>query len=177
MEIIIMKKLVTLSHAEILPYILNSKELSEKFDERICDCEMSYLEEKMNCFVNGSVKYSYGVYNDNNYFRVVDNSEFLNGVEKCIDMYGASLVVENKFEQCKKLVNTNLFDYHIKELGRLFFKEEILKDIEYLEDISYKITNKEYDNQLLIDRVEDFTDEIEDVFINSENKLCEMKYL
>lgn len=177
MEIIIMKKLVSLSHAEILPYILNSKELSEKFDERICDCEMSYLEEKMNCFVNGCVKYSYGVYNDNNYFRVVDNSEFLNGIEKCIDMYGASLVVENKFEQCKKLVNTNLFDYHIKELGRLFFKEEILKDIEYLEDISYKITNKEYDNQLLIDRVDDFTDEIEDVFINSENKLCTMKYL
>ena len=172
-----MKKLVTLSHAEILPYILNSKELSEKFEERICDCEMMYLEEKMNCFTSGSINYCYGVYNDNNYFRVVDNFEFLNGVQKCIDMYGASLVVENKFKQCEKLVESNLFDYHIKELGRLFFKEEILKDIEYLEDISYKITNKEYDNQLLIDRVEDFTDEIEDVYINSKNKLCTTKYL
>jgi hypothetical protein len=172
-----MKKLVSLSHAEILPYILNSKELSEKFEERICDCEMSYLEEKLNCFINGSVNYCYGVYNNNNYFRVVDNFEFLNGVQNCINMYGASLIVENKFEQCKKLVESNLFDYHIKELGRLFFKEEILKDIEYLEDISYKITNKECDNQLLIDRVEDFIDEIEDVYINSENKLCTTKYL
>ena len=172
-----MKKLVTLSNEEILKYILDSHELSERFEKCICDCEMLYLEDKINCFSSGSINYCYGVYNDNNYFRVADNFKFLNGVQNCINMFGASLVVENKFEQCKKLVDSNLFDYHIKELGRLFFKKEILEDIEYLEDISYKITNKEYDNQLLIDRVEDFTDEIEDVYINSENKLCTMKYL
>ena len=172
-----MKKLVTLSNKEILKFILDSHELSERFEKRICDCEMLYLEDKINCFSSGSINYCYGVYNDNNYFRVADNFKFLNGVQNCINNFGASLKVENKFEQCKKLVESNLFEYHIKELARLFFREEILKDIEYLEDISYKITNKEYDNQLLIDRVEDFIDYIEDVYVNSENKLCTIKYL
>lgn len=172
-----MKKLVSLSDKEILKYILNSNELSDRFEKRICDCEMWYLEDKINCFKSGSIKYCYGAYNNNNYFKVVDNFEFLNGVQNCINMFGASLIVENKFKQCKKLVESNLFEYHIKELARLFFREEILKDIEYLEDISYKITNKEYDNQLLIDRVDEFTSEIEDVYVNSENKLCTIKYL
>jgi hypothetical protein len=172
-----MKKLVSLSHAEILPYILNSKELSERFDKLICDDEMWFLEDKIRCFPPNSINYCFGCYNDNNYFKIVDYTEFFNGIENYIGFYGASLKVENKFEQCKKLVNTNLFEYHLRELARLFFKEEILNEIDYLEDISYKITNKEYNNQLLIDRVEDFIHCIEDVYINSENKLCTIKYL
>ena len=75
-----MKRLVALSNKEILKHILNSKKLSERFEERICDCEMMYLEEKMSCFTSGSVKYCYGAYNNNNYFRVVDNFEFLNAL-------------------------------------------------------------------------------------------------
>jgi hypothetical protein len=108
---------------------------------------------------------------------VLNNDKFLEGVENCIETYGASSVIETKLEQCKNLVNTNLYNYHVKELGKLFFEKEILSNIKYAEELSMLIYNKDHTNQLLIDRVDDFIDVIEDIYINNDGKLCKLQYI
>jgi hypothetical protein len=172
-----MKKLVNLRYKEILEYILNSKELSEKFNDRLVDNEMWYVGEVIKCFPTSAIDFQVGVYNNNNFFRVLNNDKFLEGVENCIETYGASSVIETKLEQCKNLVNTNLYNYHVKELGKLFFEKEILSNIKYAEELSMLIYNKDHTNQLLIDRVDDFIDVIEDIYINNDGKLCKLQYI
>ena len=56
-----MKKLASLSNKEILEFVLSSKVLSSKFDRYIYDCEMEYINEKLECFKQ-SVEYSLDTY-------------------------------------------------------------------------------------------------------------------
>jgi hypothetical protein len=176
-----MKKLTSLTNEQVLELVLASDKLKEKFESYIIDVEFDYLEEKIRCFPQGTIRYSYGVYNNDNYLRIIENKEidFLYGVEKSINDYGGTEKLTTLLKQCEKLRGTNLFNYHIRKLCGMFFQEEIMDTIKHLEDLSYKIYLQDSKNEFLIDWIDAFCESglIDGVYVNNENKLCQMDYL
>ena len=172
-----MKKLTSLSYDEILNFVLGSKKLREKFDIYVYDCEIDYVYEKLECF-GKCIDYRLGVYN-RNYFVVIEGmeEEFLYSVEKSIRSFCSSTKLRVLVQKCNKLINTNLFKYKVHELCELYFKEELLPIIRDIENASFAIYNKIV-TPFLLDYIEGFSDfYLDDIYINSENKLVKMEYI
>jgi hypothetical protein len=53
-----MKKLTSLTNEQVLELVLASDKLKEKFESYIIDVEFDYLEEKIRCFPQGTIRYS-----------------------------------------------------------------------------------------------------------------------
>ena len=166
-----MKALNTLPDKEILKAIYSSQELSETLREYIQDTEIYWLDEKLNCFKSG-IDYSIGFYN-HNYFHVVGYNGFLEGVYKSIRSFGATEKLEKLYYQCEKLRGTNLFDYKINQLAKLYFEEELQSIIKHVEDVTYQIHCK--DMNLDFD-LECFAyNRLEGIYVNDKGELLSIK--
>lgn len=172
-----MKKLLSFPQEYILNKIFNSKELSEKFDNYISDVAMDYVSDKLACFSHNAVDYSIGVYNSN-YFRVKDADEFLFGVYKSISSFGSTKKLEQLYNLCEKLKErgSNLYEYHVTKLAQIYFEQELEQDVQYAEDLSFAIYQKDETNKELLFQLENFEWELDKIYVDSQDKLCYMKY-
>ena len=172
-----MKKLLSFPQEYILNKIFNSKELSEKFDNYISDVAMDYVSDKLACFSHNAVDYSIGVYNSN-YFRVKDAGEFLIGVFKSIRNFGSSEELEKLCNLCEKLQErgSNLYEYHVCKLAEMYFEQELEQDVKYAEGLSFAIYQKDETNKDLLFQLENFEWELDNIYVDSQDKLCYMKY-
>ena len=172
-----MKKLLSFPKEYILNKVLNSKELSEKFNDCIYDVQMDYVNEKLECFSYYAVDYSIGVYNPN-YFRVKDADEFLIDVFKSIRNFGSSEELEKLCNLCKKLQErgSNLYKHHVYKLAEMYFKQELEQNVKYAEDLSFAIYQKDETNKDLLFQLENFEWELDKIYVDSQDKLCYMKH-
>ena len=172
-----MKKLLSFSQEYILNKVLNSKELSEKFDNCISDNTMYYVSDKLACFCHNAVDYSIGVYNPN-YFRVKDANKFLFGVYKSISSFCSSKKLEQLYNLCEKLKErgSNLYEYHVTKLAQMYFEQELEQDVKYAEDLSFAIYQKDETNKELLFQLENFEWTIDNIYVDNAGNLCYMKY-
>lgn len=174
-----MKKLVKLSDAEILHYVMGSNRLREKFDRYISDSEMDWVSQKLAIFkkYEGALcDWSIGAYNQD-YLRMGDPYGVLYAIEDSRDYFGASERVMNKIAMCNKLRGTNLFAYHVRHLLDLYYEDELRTITKWIEDCSYDIYCCE-ESERLLDYVELFADcHLDDIYINAEDQLVRMDYV
>lgn len=172
-----MKKLLSFPQEYILNKVLNSKELSEKFDNCISDVAMTYVSEKLACFSRYAVDYSIGVYNPN-YFRVKDAGEFLFGVYKSISSFGSTKKLEQLYNLCEKLKErgSNLYEYHVTKLAQMYFEQELKQEVEYAEDLSFAIYQKDEANKELLFQLENFEYKLDNIYVDSQERLCYIKH-
>ena len=173
-----MKKLMNLSNAEILHYVMGSKRLREKFENYIHESEMEWVSEKLAVFnkYKGALRdWSIGAYNQD-YLRMGDPHAVLYAIEDSRDYFGASDRVEKKIAMCNKLRGTNLFEHHVRHLLDLYYEDELRPITKWIEDCSYDIYIGE-ESERLLDYVEIFAERIDDIYVNNEDKLVRMDYV
>lgn len=165
-----MKKLVSLSNKEILNYVMSSKELREKFDKYISDCEMSWIGEKTDCFRGNAANWSLGVFSYN-YFEVNNCDKFVDGVEQSLSCFGGTEQLEKLLKQCKRLWGTNLYEYMVGKLCDMYYEQELKPIIDWLEKASMYIYDEEANNDLLsyLDCFADCC--LRDIWINDKNQM------
>lgn len=173
-----MKKLNTLEPKQILSVILDSETLREKFENNIIDSEMSWLSDKIDCFERGAIDYCFGVA-CHCYFNVCDNLGCLNGISESIKNFGSSERLAKMLKWSEKLSGTNLFSYSVQKVADLYFSEEFLTPIHYLEEIGYKIYCKDKNSADLLEYVDNgYIDNIIDgVYINENGDPVKMARL
>lgn len=170
-----MKKLLSFQKDYILKKVLNSNELRQKFDNCIVNNAYSYIEEKLRCFNAGCIDYEVG-FCCYNYLKVKNAIEFVIGVRKSINYFGGTERLEKQCSLCEKLKNSNLFNYHIKKLCDMYYEEELKAEIDYASELSYAIYNKDEKNKELQFQLESFEWELDKIYVDSQDKLCYMKY-
>ena len=99
---------------------------------------MYWISEKLSCVKDSLANWSVGFYNQN-FLRVRDYEGFVDGVEKSIEMYGASDKLQKKFNQVQKLLHTNLFAHTAEQLKELWLKEELQSICDYVESASSEL--------------------------------------
>lgn len=156
-----MKRFSEMNLQEFRQIVDSSKELREKLDSRIQDSELDYLTDKLACVKSSLSNWSVGFYN-RNFINVSDYEDFLDGVKKCANFFGASEREEKMIARCEKLLGTNLFEYYAKKLEEIFFEDELQPIIDFVEDASYelycgKVGEKAEDYlELLLDDLDDY---------------------
>lgn len=173
-----MKKLMNLSNAEILHYVMGSERLREKFDNYIYESEMEWVSEKLSVFnkYKGALRdYSIGAYCQD-YLCMGDPYAVLYAIEDSRDYFGASERVMKKIAMCDKLRGTNLFEHHVRHLLDLYYEDELRPIIKNIEDCSYDIY-RGVESIFLLDYVEMFIGYIDDIYINSDGELVRLDYV
>ena len=169
-----MKKLNNIKDdKDLLLLIYSSKQLREDFDTYLQDTEMYWVSDVLNHFKESLRDWSIGFYN-NNYIRVKDCDE----LKFCYEAESMGKECDDKItklaSKCVKLYETNLFEYHFKQL-----KEAVLEWFnsiaKYVEDLSFKIYKKEVDERLF-DYVECYRYGIDHLYITNDNKIVSLKY-
>lgn len=166
-------KLCEINDDIALRKVLSSSKLSERFYEYIYNCEMDYVSDKLDCFPSNSITYCIGAY-EPSYIKVIDASDFLDGVLKCAKCFDCSERLDALIKQCYALKYKNLFAYMVNKLAKMYFDEEIKPTIDFIERCSYAIHCKDVDD-CLIDYIECFVDCCcDNVYVNEDNELIEM---
>lgn len=170
-----MKKLLSFPEEYILKKVLNSDKLRQEFDDVIMSNEMDYIEEKLRCFESGCIDYSIGMYAPN-YFKIKKAKDFLCGVQKSISNFGASQKLESLCKLCEGLECSNLFEYHIQKLCDLYYEEQLKANIDYAEELSFAIYQKDETNKELLFQLENFEWALDGIYVDNQDRLCYMKY-
>lgn len=145
-----------LSGHDALVAILDSKKLSERFEDWIHTCEMDdYIGDKLREFTPRAAEWSVGTYSPS-YISVRDSRLFIDCVQNSISFYGGSNRLEKLAKQCDKLRDSNLFDYMVEKLCEVYFDDEIQPTIDYVEDCGYAIYCKDADDAKLADALDCF---------------------
>lgn len=163
-----MKRFSELSNEQLTQIVNRSKKLRDELDEYIQDTEMNWIKEKLSCVRESIANYSVGFYNQN-FLRVRDYEGFVDGVEKSIEIYGASDKLEKKFHQVRKLLHTNLFAHTAEQLKELWLKEELQSICDYVEDASYELYHGEVGEKCQ-SYLERFFDNCEDYLFDEETQ-------
>lgn len=173
-----MKALSKCDSRQILSVILASDRLREKFEDSIMDSEMDWLSDKINCFPRGAIDYSFGLASPC-YFSIQDDWGCLEGIRESVRNFGSSERLEKLLEWSEKLYGSNLFSWSVKKVADLYFDEEFMRVIKYMEDVGYKIYCKDEDAPELIDYVENgYVDSVIDgVYLNGQGKPVRMETL
>lgn len=161
---------------EIINYVYSSKELKDKFDKYVLDCNDDFIAELVD-YIRGSANYSIGFYN-RNYIDVKNHADFLLRMEKLANNFVIS-------DKCYKLIDhaenlgsdNNLFNFIVDKLADAFLN--YLNDFcEYVENISFDIFKGEITNEIrdYMDRYV-LNDYLSNVYVNCENELVEIKKL
>lgn len=168
-----MIKLCEINDDIALRKVLSSSKLSERFSNYIYDCEMDYISDKIDCFPSNSITYYISAY-EPSYIKVIDASDFLDGVQKSAKYFGCSERLDALIKQCYALKYKNLFAYMVNKLAKMYFDEEIKPTLDFVERCSYAIHCKDADD-CLIDYIECFVDcHCDNVYINEDNELIEI---
>ena len=168
-----MKKIANFDDKFILEKIYESKKLSDNFAMYIEECEMDYIHDILSCF--SGCHYSFILYGAN-FLEVTDSSNFLHGVEKAIRSFGGTNQMEKLLFTANKLKGNNLFNYKVEELKDVVF-DWINGICDYTEKVIYKMYKKEIDNDV-INYLECFVmNFLDDVYVNSQNKLVRLETL
>ena len=133
-----MKRFKDLTFEELKEIVSRDKKLREKFNDYIQTTEMLWIEDKLSCIEDSLSNWSIGFYSQN-FLSVKDYEIFVFGVEKSVQMFGASEKLTKKLSQCLKLLRTNLFEFHAKQLAKLYMEEEIQSTCDYVEDCSQEL--------------------------------------
>lgn len=133
-----MKRFSELSNEQLTNIVNHSKKFRDELDEYIQESEMHWISEKLSCVKDSLANWSVGFCNQN-FLIVRDYEGFVDGVEKSIQMYGASEKLEKKFHQVQKLLHTNLFAHTVEQLKELWLKEELQSICDYVDDASYEL--------------------------------------
>lgn len=173
-----MKKLSKCSTEQALAIVLNSKHLSQLFENRILEEEFDYLSDKIHCFPRGSVDYSYGVCSPS-WMTVNHPSDFMIGVVRSIQSFGGSERLKKLVEYTERLEGTNLYEHYVEKVCSLYFKEEFLSTIEWLEDIGMRIYNKDDKDPELLEQLSNKIDcdMFDDVYVNGSGESVRMDRL
>ena len=165
-----MKKFKDLSLEELTNIVNSSKKLRDELDNFIQEDEMNWLRQKLN-FVRSSLwKWSLGFFNNNgNFISVRNYEEFLDGVKDSKVAFGASERLEKLINHCEQLLGTNLFEYYAKKLAEVFFEDELMPIINYVEDASFELYQGKVGEKSK-DYLEGFFSSYEDYLYDEENK-------
>lgn len=164
-----MRRLSTLSAKEQLSAVYNCKKLKNQLNERVYENTFFWIDEKLNHFNTRAASWSVGICNRDEHFSVRDHSEFLDCVQASINDFSASDRVLRKADQCEKLRGSNLFEYHVEQLCNMFYKDEIKSEVDFCEDMQYKVYCEDEDDFLL----EEATIMLDgmDVFVNDDGEI------
>lgn len=166
-----MKSLKSQSYDIILNKIYESNTLTERLKEYVEMSEMDYVDDILRCFKG--CNYEFGLYN-HNWIKVYNYNDFLDGILTAIYNFGFTEKIEKLVHKAEKLKDSNLFAYTIHQVIAAIV--EYLNDIlKYVEDILYKIYNKEISEDLF--NYFQFIDDIIDgIYIDDNgNLLCIQK--
>ena len=133
-----MKKFSEMNLNEFEQIVNRSKELRDKLDDYIQECEMDYISDKLFPVKNSLQDWSIGFYN-HNFVTVKDYHDFVSGVRSSVKSFGCSDRMESLLSQCEKLEGTNLFYHHARLLREMWFEDEILSVVKFVEDASYEL--------------------------------------
>jgi len=133
-----MKKFSEMSLEELEQIVNRSKEMRDKLDEYIQDCEMDWISDKLRKIDSSLRDWSVGFYNQN-FISVKDYGDFLDCIIDYKKAFGASDRMEKKISQCEKLRGTNLFEYNCKQLKEMFMEDEIESICKFVEDCCYEL--------------------------------------
>lgn len=136
-----MENLSEIDLNEFAKVVLGNEELKQRFDAYIYDAEINdFIGNKIDCFENDCINYQYGVC-CHCYLKVKEDRYFdvLDGMKKSAENYGCSTRLEKMLNHADKLWNSNLFHWYVKKALEIYFKEEIKKTIEWVEDMNYKL--------------------------------------
>lgn len=168
-----MKKLDSFDDEFILKKIYESKKLSDKLSNYIEESEMDYIHEILSCL--SGCDYSFGIYTPN-WMDVKNSREFVNGVEKAIRSFGGTNKIEKLLSAANKLRDNNLFDYKVEQLKDAVF-DWINSICDYTEKVIFKIYRNDIDDDV-INYLECFVyNFLDDVYVNSQNKLVRLETL
>lgn len=179
-----MKRFSELNYAQQFEVIASIQELSEKFEQRAYESEIEFYTmgkiNGLNC-----VDYSIGVCNrnylcikNNRYTGEVEKSDanaFLCSLENVVKMYGCSQRCEKQIAKCNKLYDSNLFVYECKRLCEMYFEDDILPEIEWVEKFGYNLYCKNFESELtdvLIQFLDEFDLDNDFFFDESDEKWC-----
>lgn len=171
-----MKKLVDLELKDILAFVLNSKKLSEKLGNYITDMCYGSIAKKIS--KSKSLNYSYVVFGTS-YVSIGDYRLFLDDMKSYVKQYSCSESFEKLLKQTNDLFNSksNLANHFMDKLCAKFYEEEIKPELDYAESMIESVWNKRFTNSDLINYMEFFTNEIENVYLDDEEKPFEINYL
>lgn len=164
-----MKKFNELSREEFCNIVKNSKELCEELYERISDTEMDFIDEKISTISDGLKNWSIGRCN-NNYLLIGDASAFLEGVKESIEIFGGSDRLKKAVNHCSKLEETNLFEFHVERLSKLYLKEELQPICDYINDCYDETHGYGEFGKLIGDYFDIFLDYVGEYLYDDENK-------
>lgn len=137
-----MKKFNELTTEQLTNIVQHSAKMRDEFQNYICDTEMCFIGEKLDCVTSSLGNYSIGFY-ERNFLEVRDYKDFVSGVEDSVHKFGGSDTLTKKLAQCQKLIGTNLFEYHAEKLKEIYLTEELLPICEYVEDCCFELYHKE----------------------------------
>lgn len=133
-----MKSLKTYETKEALALVLGHRELRDKFQNYVWECEHDYMSDKLSCFERGAIDYEFGTCYPS-WIHVRNDWDALLGVEKSVNYFGATTKVERLARQTRRLYGSNLFSYMVEKLVQTWFEAEILEVIKYVEDVGYAL--------------------------------------
>ncbi len=145
-----MKKIIDLDLQSFGQIVSKNEELKDRFEQYIYECEIEdYVGNKIACFENRCVNYEYGVYCDC-YLNVSKGDgirsfeddhifDTLEGMKKSASIYGCSDRLQKMLNHTDKLQYSNLFDWYVKKCLEIFFQEEVMESVNWVEDMNYKL--------------------------------------
>lgn len=136
-----MKKFSEISLEELEKIVNRSKELRDKLEDYIQECEMNWISEKLGKIKPSLRDWSVGFYNQN-FISVKDYEDFLDCIIDYKKTFGCSDRMEKKIPHCEKLRGTNLFEYNCKQLEEMFMEDEIESVCKYVEDCGMEMYYK-----------------------------------
>ena len=137
-----MKRFNELTIEQLTNVINHSKKLRQELEDYICDTEMAWISEKLDKVRSSLQDWSVGFY-QKNYINVDDYEKFVYCVAESIACFGGSDRLTRKLAQCEKLIGTNLFEHHARELRDIYLKEELQNICDWVEDCCYEIYHGE----------------------------------
>lgn len=170
-----MKKSINLTNLpahQFLAVVYTSKDLTEKLDDLIHERANEELNEQICTWLNGC-DYNIGLFNPN-HIQVRDSYAFLDGIEEKVANVSASQRTIDIMEKCKKLRQSNLFDYTVKKELYEAIMEEIKQITSHFEALSYSVFCKDVTDADLTEFVNGYILELnaapfEDYTLNLEN--------
>lgn len=116
--------------------VFANKDLKDKFEYYLQECEMDYLSDKLQCVKNSLSDWCIEFWGHLS-MDVKDYYSFCLGVEKSGESYGLSEKCEKLLSKCFKLhlAKSNLFEYYAEKLKGLFLEDEFKPTIDWVEKI------------------------------------------